>query len=54
MKVNYKKADTDFDYNKRKKEQQAKVDAILDKIAKSGYEKLTAEEKEILFKMKDK
>ena len=54
MKVNYKKADTDFDYNKRKKEQQAKVDAILDKIAKSGYEKLSAEEKEILFKMKDK
>lgn len=29
---------------------QADIDAILDKIAESGYEKLSAEEKQILFK----
>ena len=29
---------------------QKKVDLILDKISKSGYESLTAEEKEFLFK----
>ncbi len=29
---------------------QQKIDAILDKISKSGYESLTAEEKEFLFK----
>ena len=30
--------------------EQKKVDLILDKISKSGYESLTAEEKEFLFK----
>ena len=29
---------------------QAKIDAILDKISKSGYDTLTKEEKEFLFK----
>ena len=29
---------------------QKKIDLILDKISKSGYESLTAEEKEFLFK----
>ncbi len=33
---------------------QAVVDAILDKISDSGYEKLTAEEKQILFKASQK
>lgn len=32
-------------------ETQAKTDAILDKISKSGYENLSKEEKEFLFKM---
>ena len=31
------------------KEYQAKIDAILDKISKSGYDGLTAEEKQLLF-----
>ena len=34
-------------------ENQKKIDAILDKISKSGYESLTKEEKELLFKSKD-
>ena len=45
---------TDDEYNKRKTVNQEKIDEILDKISKSGYEKLTKEEKEILFKMSNK
>lgn len=37
-----------------KKEQEKTVDEILDKISKSGYESLTKEEKEILFKASGK
>ena len=33
-----------------KSEHQAKIDAILDKISKSGYESLTKDEKDFLFK----
>jgi hypothetical protein len=33
------------------KDQQAKIDKILDKISKSGYETLTKEEKDFLFKV---
>ena len=39
----------DMEYNTQQKEHQAKVDEILDKISKSGYDGLTAEEKRILF-----
>lgn len=39
----------DMDYNTRQKERQEKIDAILDKISKSGYDGLTAEEKQMLF-----
>jgi membrane associated rhomboid family serine protease len=41
---------TDDDYNLRKAQRQKIIDEILDKISKSGYESLTSEEKEILFK----
>ena len=41
---------TDEEYNIRKKRNQEKIDHILDKIAKSGYESLSKEEKEFLFK----
>jgi len=39
----------DMDYNAKQKDHQAKIDAILDKISKSGYDGLTAEEKQMLF-----
>jgi len=39
----------DIDYNQRQKEQQERIDAILDKISRSGYDGLTAEEKATLF-----
>lgn len=39
----------DMDYNLRQKEQQDRIDSILDKISRSGYDGLSAEEKAILF-----
>lgn len=50
MKVKYRRAESDYDYNKRKHDEQAEIDAILEKIAKSGYGCLTADEKQKLFK----
>ena len=41
---------TDEEFNFDKKQRQEKIDAILDKIAKSGYESLSKAEKEFLFK----
>ena len=45
---------TDEEYIEQKKQNQARVDAILDKISKSGYESLSAKEKEFLFKQSNK
>ena len=42
-------AQTDDEYNSSKAEHKARIDAILDKISKKGYEGLTKEEKDILF-----
>jgi membrane associated rhomboid family serine protease len=39
----------DWAYNSRKKQNQEEIDAILDKIRKSGYDSLTKEEKQKLF-----
>ncbi len=41
---------TDEEYNLEAKDRQAKIDAILDKISKSGYESLTKSEKDFLFR----
>ena len=41
--------ETDQDYNARKRKNQEEIDAILDKIRKSGYDSLTKEEKKRLF-----
>ena len=40
----------DHEYNMTKKQHEEKVDDILGKISKSGYESLTSEEKDFLFK----
>ncbi|MDX9750568.1 MAG: rhomboid family intramembrane serine protease [Flavobacteriales bacterium] len=40
----------DAEFNARKADMQARVDAILDKISRSGYESLSKEEKDLLFK----
>jgi membrane associated rhomboid family serine protease len=41
----------DEEYSNYKKSKQETIDHILDKISKSGYESLSKQEKEILFKM---
>ena len=41
--------ETDQEYNARKRKNQEEIDAILDKIRKSGYDSLTKEEKKKLF-----
>ena len=43
------KHQSDWDYNARKQKEEREIDAILDKIRKSGYDSLTKEEKQRLF-----
>lgn len=40
----------DEDFNAARKQKQERVDAILDKISRSGYDSLSKEEREFLFK----
>ncbi len=57
MKVVYNKSKqtrNDYEYNAQKKASQQKIDAILDKISKSGYDSLSKEEKAILFEQSKK
>ena len=49
MKVEYSRNETDWEYNKRKKNEQEAIDAILDKLKQSGYSSLSSEEKKRLF-----
>ena len=49
LKVTYKKPKTDYEYNSIKTDHQAKINMILDKISKGGYDSLTKEEKDALF-----
>ena len=44
----------DYEYNLRKKRENDEIDAILDKIKKSGYDNLTADEKKRLFEQSRK
>ena len=43
----------DVDYNATKRAKQARVDTILDKISRSGYDSLSKEETDFLFKASD-
>ena len=40
----------DYEFNSQKVDNQKKIDKILDKISRSGYESLSKEEKDFLFK----
>lgn len=53
FKVTHKRAKTDIEYNKEKKDRQEKINKILDKISKYGYNSLSKEEKELLFREKN-
>ncbi len=50
IKVTHKRTESDYEYNLRKAREQAEIDRILDKIAKSGYDSLTKDEKDLLFR----
>jgi membrane associated rhomboid family serine protease len=41
---------TDDEYNRKRAENQHRIDEILEKISRGGYESLTREEKELLFR----
>jgi hypothetical protein len=45
---------TDAEYNLRKMENQKRIDEILEKISKGGYDSLSKDEKEFLFKTSTK
>jgi hypothetical protein len=49
-----KTGNPDWDYNAQKQATQAEIDRILDKIRKSGYDSLTADEKRKLFEQSNK
>jgi len=49
LKVTHKKVANEFEYNRIKVEHQKRINQILDKISKGGYDSLTKEEKEALF-----
>jgi membrane associated rhomboid family serine protease len=54
LKVTHRKVATEYEYNKIKVEHQKLINNILDKISKGGYDSLTKEEKETLFKESQK
>ncbi len=54
LKVTHKKVADEYEYNKIKAEHQKQINHILDKISKGGYDSLTKEEKETLFKESQK
>ena len=54
MKSVYKKPMTDDQWRANKAQKQNEINHILDKIAKSGYDSLTKQEKDILFRESNK
>jgi membrane associated rhomboid family serine protease len=54
LKVTHKRPATEYEYNKLKTEEQKRINSILDKISKGGYDSLTKEEKETLFRESQK
>jgi hypothetical protein len=52
--ASYTRPVTDEHYNRERASKQKKIDQILDKISRSGYDSLTKEEKELLFNQSNK
>jgi hypothetical protein len=50
----HRRPKSDEQFNAEKKKRQQRVDQILDKISKSGYDSLSKEEKDFLFKYSQK
>lgn len=51
---NHSRAKSDEQFNVEKKQRQQRIDQILDKISRSGYESLSKDEKDFLFRNSDK
>jgi len=51
VKVSYKRPANEIEYNQQKNQEKEQMNQILEKISKSGYDSLTKEEKEFLFRM---
>lgn len=51
VKISYRKPADDIEYNRVRNQEKTRINEILDKISKSGYDSLSKEEKEILFRM---
>ena len=51
LKIKYNATNPDYEYNKKKGSEQETINQILDKIGRSGYDSLTLEERDVLFKM---
>ena len=54
MKVVHKRPMSDYEFNESKVKREKNINEILDKINKTGYESLTKEERDELFKMSNK
>ena len=54
LKVTHRKVANEYEYNQIKAEHQKQINHILEKISKGGYDSLTKEEKETLFKESQK
>lgn len=54
LRVTFNRSETDQEYNRRKYNEDERIDLILDKIKKSGYESLTDKEKKQLFDASNK
>ena len=53
-KGSHKRPKSDDQFNSERRDNELKVDSILDKISRHGYDHLTQEEKEFLFKQSKK
>jgi len=51
LKIKYNAPNPEYNYNRSKVSQQDEINRVLDKIGKSGYDSLTFDERETLFKM---
>lgn len=52
VKVSYRSSgNPEFDYHRQRNVKQDEINRVLDKISQSGYDSLTKEEKELLFRM---
>ena len=54
LRVTHQRPVTDQEYNLKKKQENDNIDRILDKIKKGGYESLSKEEKQELFRVSQK